>query len=656
MKGEITVFLSLILTCICALMGGLLESARVAGSGWYLQTALNSSLDSLMSQYHREVWETYRLLLLEYDDAEELETELKPYLNAYLEADTSFQLRIEDLEAGEPIRITEEDGRYFEQEILDYMRLGILTVERDPDILSGMTEGIREAASLGEITKHYQMDTGKVIKLEQALEDIGSSLKRQEQLFESGKKELKSCDGHGFLSVSGKLKRELQRMPKLIEHYDGAAADLERELAASRAEAEEKRDGMKEETWRLLSAEMDQYRAYTAQEGERRLQVVRTGEQAVKNLAVVEETMEEAEETLEYIDEWESDDDEDELDEEPLWNAVLRTFTRFRADSSFAEPGVRDKKKMNLLQSISRLAKGELLSLVMPEGKEVSGGAADWSSCPSHAVTISSAGDERRPQAAESGRSGTAEKNPSEAWSGTAENSLPVAAKNPAEGLLNTVLIDEYLANYFTNIHSESEKDLKYEQEYVITGGDTDRDNLTGVVERLLLVREGMNLIHLLSDSEKRREAEGLAAAILGVASVSPLTAVTSFFILTVWAFAEAVEDLRALLRGEKIPFVKSRESWRLTLQEILSSEQPGGWQSTGGSSEKGMSYQDYLKLFFLVQNRREKNFRMMDLIQHNIAVTQEDFRMEHCAYQIEAECRAKGRRASFARRAWKAY
>ena len=31
--GAITVFLSLILTCICALMGGLFESARAAGSG-----------------------------------------------------------------------------------------------------------------------------------------------------------------------------------------------------------------------------------------------------------------------------------------------------------------------------------------------------------------------------------------------------------------------------------------------------------------------------------------------------------------------------------------------------------------------------------------------------------------------------------------------
>ena len=63
--GEITVFLSLILTCICALMGGLFESARAAGSGWYMQMALNSSLDSLMSCYHREIWDKYRIFVLE---------------------------------------------------------------------------------------------------------------------------------------------------------------------------------------------------------------------------------------------------------------------------------------------------------------------------------------------------------------------------------------------------------------------------------------------------------------------------------------------------------------------------------------------------------------------------------------------------------------
>ena len=84
--GEITVFLSLILTCICALMGGLFESARAAGSGWYMQMALNSSLDSLMSCYHREIWDKYRIFVLECADKERLAAEMEPQMETYLAA------------------------------------------------------------------------------------------------------------------------------------------------------------------------------------------------------------------------------------------------------------------------------------------------------------------------------------------------------------------------------------------------------------------------------------------------------------------------------------------------------------------------------------------------------------------------------------------
>lgn len=57
LNGSVTVFLSMILLCMISIMCALLHSARLAGSGWYLQTAMNSSLDSLMSKYHREAWE-----------------------------------------------------------------------------------------------------------------------------------------------------------------------------------------------------------------------------------------------------------------------------------------------------------------------------------------------------------------------------------------------------------------------------------------------------------------------------------------------------------------------------------------------------------------------------------------------------------------------
>ena len=64
--GQITVFISLILVCILALICGLLESARMAGARYYLQISAVSSLDSVMSQYYRPLWDQYRIFGLAY--------------------------------------------------------------------------------------------------------------------------------------------------------------------------------------------------------------------------------------------------------------------------------------------------------------------------------------------------------------------------------------------------------------------------------------------------------------------------------------------------------------------------------------------------------------------------------------------------------------
>ncbi len=70
-SGQITVFLSLVMLCVCSLVCGLVESARTAGAGWYLKMAADSAMDSVFSGYHRAAWEQYRLFLLEYEDEDE---------------------------------------------------------------------------------------------------------------------------------------------------------------------------------------------------------------------------------------------------------------------------------------------------------------------------------------------------------------------------------------------------------------------------------------------------------------------------------------------------------------------------------------------------------------------------------------------------------
>ena len=116
------------------------------------------------------------------------------------------------------------------------------------------------------------------------------------------------------------------------------------------------------------------------------------------------------------------------------------------------------------------------------------------------------------------------------------------------------MLIHEYCGHYFTNALSEEKKQFQYEMEYLLQGKSSDRENLQDTMTRLLVLRQGLNLIHILSDPAKRDEARGLAAGIVGVTGLAPLVEVMACFVMCVWAMAEAVMDLRTLYAGGRVP------------------------------------------------------------------------------------------------------
>lgn len=67
------------------------------------------------------------------------------------------------------------------------------------------------------------------------------------------------------------------------------------------------------------------------------------------------------------------------------------------------------------------------------------------------------------------------------------------------------ILVNEYCGKFFRQFCTEetaSGHALDYEVEYLICGNPNDPDNLSGVVHRLLAVRAGLNLIHILRVKE----------------------------------------------------------------------------------------------------------------------------------------------------------
>lgn len=617
-KGQVTVFLSLIIVCVFTLICGLLESARTAGARWYMQMAVSSSLDSVFSQYHRPLWDAYRLLYAEYEDEEGLAADFEAYLIPYLETDNWYPMALEAVEVTELRTVTDDHGAYLEQEILDYMKYGIWNMDFDAGTVEDLWKGIREAKAVQDVAGSYRGHAKEVLKLEKALEAISGSLEKQERLKQEGLSKLRSYDGAGFRRKAEQLVRELKRMPGLVETYRKQADALAQNLRKSRVAFDGRQEEIGSSAQELLEEEIRQYESYVNEDGQRRQEVENLAEISRQQILLTEEAIEQAREVERIIDEWDEDDEDDDgPDLASLWRPVTRNFDRLTVPSLSFRHGVKDKEKEGWLNQVIRMCGTGLMGFVVPEGTEISKGSVDMTEAPSETA----------------------------AWSAGARKTA----------LSDHLMVNEYCGEFFRCFLTDTgffpaetagAGGAAYELEYLIAGNILDEDNLSGTVTRLLAVREGLNLLHILSDSQKREEARSLALLVTGAAGITPLILLTSFFIMSVWALGEAVMDIRGLLAGKKVPVLKSREDWTLDLQSLLDMGRQGELGTGGG--EKGLGYLSWLKVLLLMEDLIRQEYRMMDIMQMNIRTGQEGFRMCRGIYQAKIRSRICGKHVFF--------
>ena len=77
-------------------------------------------------------------------------------------------------------------------------------------------------------------------------------------------------------------------------------------------------------------------------------------------------------------------------------------------------------------------------------------------------------------------------------------------------------------------------------------------DNLKGVINRLILVREGANFAYLQTDQEKNAEAYAAATLLVGYTGIAPLIEATKNAVLLAWTYAVCILDVKVLLAREK--------------------------------------------------------------------------------------------------------
>lgn len=145
-KGEITAFLSLILLLVLALIGTVIEGARISVAKAYAERALLTSMDSVLSEYYYPLYEDYHLFLLDagYGEAEldltQITDIMKEYMNYSLSPSKNikildqsltlpntnlYDLSIENISIEDTKGVLAQDNNLFIHEAVGYMKYKI---------------------------------------------------------------------------------------------------------------------------------------------------------------------------------------------------------------------------------------------------------------------------------------------------------------------------------------------------------------------------------------------------------------------------------------------------------------------------------------------------------------------------------------------------
>lgn len=232
-----------------------------------------------------------------------------------------------------------------------------------------------------------------------------------------------------------------------------------------------------------------------------------------------------------------------------------------------------------------------------------------------------------------------------------------IEASGNEDTLKKNVLSAEYVAKHFIcymdtspgdNDRAGSSALLDYEMEYIIGGGHNDRENIYKVINQLSVIREGVNLSYLISSQDKMSEAYMLAAALVGVTGCDLAVRLVQYIIVSIWAYAESIVELRKLLAGETIALIKNRDNWilqlsslvdeKLNLQSLINNitsyEAVNNNKVEENGRDNGIGYKEYLKLLIMFMNKSDRNYRIAALMElRMIMYGHSGFRMKNYIY-----------------------
>ncbi|MCI8465423.1 MAG: hypothetical protein HFI63_06155 [Lachnospiraceae bacterium] len=553
-------------------------------------------MESVFAGYYSPLWERYHLLFMA--DGPGLVPAMEDILSYYEDPGKDDSVRginlyafsQEEILAERLVTAVDHGGKAFLEAVVEDMKIHGVTELAETFV--GQAELVKEA----EIVSGY---IGSLSEYEEAISEIEENCSIMEQqgrrlknTYESLEKALETGGlteetGRELLEGARNCAAEVRNRTKecyetILSEAEGLGERLEKETE----ELEGQKGNVSSTSYGQMEAELENLKEYTREDGNRR--VAADSEK---------ELLEKCTEELMEGKVW-----EDGVASEAFREMIQRET---KALQEFKEEGSGKKQKSALLDAVKDWKNNGILGLVVEDAERISDQKLLEGSYPSEAMK---------------------EENSGESATGLEKGAAVL-----------------YGISHFGRFGEEREDAaLAYEVEYILAGSESDRENLTRTVERLLAVRSGMNFLYLLTDGQKQAEAELVAATLVGFTGIYPLVRFVKGILLGAWAFAEAICDLRILFRGGQVPLIKTGRDWKLSLEGAAKAD-----SYETNTEEKGMwDYKGYLCILLLMGNTEDQCFRMMDLIEADLRRKDHGFFMENCiAYALmEIKFRAEPR------------
>ncbi|MBO4835354.1 MAG: hypothetical protein J5483_04505 [Lachnospiraceae bacterium] len=626
--ASITIYLTLMLVLVMALICTLIESGRVSAMNARLQSISYMAADSCFAEFAEPLFSDYGVMFL-WCDEEELIEKYNAYVAGNLSLEGSgarndielYGMQHIDSVCTDITWATDRNGEVFAEQVETYMKYH-LTENILEKLLSKL--GIFEQSDQVQYFLDKIQDYKKIfVKVEEAVTKIQTKidkakdlaanpkgiLAKMQQILNEYEEDPDESLPTAFMQEMNELRQTkkdltdcLEDIRKETKNYYDSMADAKVKVDEIDEELEEKKENYNEEVYQTIKEEVDDIRTKSADTDADYYHVI-------ENETLTNTYIGKLNELDSFFSATQSALSEENLtDYQNLVTAYQEKFADFDVNSLGVDLEVLQvaAEDDGFIDEIYDLLSSGFLTFL---AGEVSEKKTDTTAFPSVTVGKVSAEDTDQEK----------------------ESLLSLAA--------NKALFSEYVIEHLGNyLHAKEGSVLDYEAEYVLGGKKSDQENLSSVIGKLVLIRSGMNLISLLKDAKKKAETYELATAIIGFTGQPILIKIVQLLIIGAWSVAESFADVKVLLQGNKVATIKKEADWNLSLEGIRNFTTDS---IAGKDCEKGLGYEDYLRILLLMQNRTKQYFRTMDVLQANMCANEnERFRFKDSIDAVSLQVR----------------